>query len=630
MKRRMVLKMALTVMLSTFIYAGNALAAVWFVDNNALPGGNGLSWQTAFNTVQAGINAAALGDDVWVKQGTYRENIIMKDGVALYGHFIGTESSLTQRNLGDNTTVSILDGRQAGSVVTIDNCPSAATTVDGLTIQNGYGQNGGGIYCNNSSPTISNNVIKKNVVINRGSGISVRGSSSPVITNNTITENGTYTSGMEGGGIDLLYPDAAGTRVVHNVISRNNVWSSGGAGISLNGDAEIAYNVIVENSCRACDGAGIRGNGSSAAKIHNNFIARNSTAGSGGGMALFVYSATVTNNTITNNSAGSSAGLGGGGIALGGSVTLANNIISFNSDGIYLPYPDVPYLSHNNVFGNTNGDYLGVGRGATDVSADPLFVDNAVGNYHLRMASPCIDQGDNGAVDNAWIDIDGEPRISNEIVDIGADEFYVYDSTPPTTTMSLDGTLGENGWYWSDVVVTLIATDNGSGVARTEYSFDAGGTWNTYTGPFTVTSEGSTVIDYRSIDSAGNVEPYLWDEVKIDRIAPVVVVSGADPANGATNVSVNQTVTVTFSENVQEGTNFANIKLYRARINPSREVTTLNSVPPVPGNVLYIDPVANLNPLTIYRVVIPAGSVKDMAGHPLAADYPPYSFETAP
>jgi len=44
------------------------------------------------------------------------------------------------------------------------------------------------------------------------------------------------------------------------------------------------------------------------------------------------------------------------------------------------------------------------------------------------------------------------------------------DQTPPTTTIFYSGTLGNNGWYVSDVEVTLSATDNvgGSGVAETK------------------------------------------------------------------------------------------------------------------------------------------------------------------
>ncbi len=97
------------------------------------------------------------------------------------------------------------------------------------------------------------------------------------------------------------------------------------------------------------------------------------------------------------------------------------------------------------------------------------------------------------------------------------------DITPPTTTIALSGTLGNNDWYTSNVQVTLTATDNegGSGVKNTEYSFD-GTNWNAYTVPFTMTYEGTTTVYYRSTDNAGNVESTKSQTVNIDKTPPVI------------------------------------------------------------------------------------------------------------
>jgi hypothetical protein len=55
--------------------------------------------------------------------------------------------------------------------------------------------------------------------------------------------------------------------------------------------------------------------------------------------------------------------------------------------------------------------------------------------------------------------------------------------------------------------VTLAASDGagGSGVAGTEYSLD-GAAFRPYAGPFTVSSPGGHLVEYRSIDAAGNRE----------------------------------------------------------------------------------------------------------------------------
>jgi len=81
----------------------------------------------------------------------------------------------------------------------------------------------------------------------------------------------------------------------------------------------------------------------------------------------------------------------------------------------------------------------------------------------------------------------------------------IVDSTPSVTTTSLSGTLGNQGWYTSDVTISLSATDDMSGVNKTEYSFD-NATWTVYTAPFAVTTEGTTAVYYRSTDNAGNME----------------------------------------------------------------------------------------------------------------------------
>jgi hypothetical protein len=93
------------------------------------------------------------------------------------------------------------------------------------------------------------------------------------------------------------------------------------------------------------------------------------------------------------------------------------------------------------------------------------------------------------------------------------------DTTPPETTISLNGTLGFEGWYVSDVTVTLSATDDISGVAETAYSFD-GVTWITYTEPFTITTEGIITVYYNSTDNAGNVEATECEVIKIDKTPP--------------------------------------------------------------------------------------------------------------
>ena len=100
------------------------------------------------------------------------------------------------------------------------------------------------------------------------------------------------------------------------------------------------------------------------------------------------------------------------------------------------------------------------------------------------------------------------------------------DTSAPVTTASppLASTPTE-GWRNTPQTVTLVATDEGSGVAGTSYSIDDGPVLP-YGGPFTVSALGSHVVSYFSTDNAGNVEAQQTGYVNIDS-APVTTASPA-------------------------------------------------------------------------------------------------------
>lgn len=124
-----------------------------------------------------------------------------------------------------------------------------------------------------------------------------------------------------------------------------------------------------------------------------------------------------------------------------------------------------------------------------------------------------------GTLSTLRIDEDGDgdedfhlqPRVGDPVV---------FDATAPTTTHTLSGTEGKNGWFTSDVTVTLSATDEESGVAETRYSLDGGETWTTYTGPFTITQGNHTDMRYFSRNVHGVAEGVHPVAVAIDRTVP--------------------------------------------------------------------------------------------------------------
>ncbi|NTW80237.1 MAG: S8 family serine peptidase, partial [Geobacteraceae bacterium] len=140
----------------------------------------------------------------------------------------------------------------------------------------------------------------------------------------------------------------------------------------------------------------------------------------------------------------------------------------------------------------------------------------------------------------------------NEAWVIGSTPPPVVDTTPPTTTAGFTGTIGNNGWYTSDVQVTLSATDEpgGSGLDKTEYNIPTEfGYWRVYDAPFTISAERVTTGSYRSVDKQANTETAHNFTVSIDKAAPVTTISlnGTEGNNGWYKSDV--TVTLNASDN---------------------------------------------------------------------------------
>ena len=125
----------------------------------------------------------------------------------------------------------------------------------------------------------------------------------------------------------------------------------------------------------------------------------------------------------------------------------------------------------------------------------------------------------------------------------------VTDDTPPVSTATLVPPVPAGGWHNDTVVVTISATDDGTGVERIDFTTtfgsqpsadsDEGGQVDV-----TITDEGETGLSYFATDNAGNVEAPHSLTVRIDRTAPGITATRAPAANaGGWNSSA---VTVSF------------------------------------------------------------------------------------
>jgi parallel beta-helix repeat protein len=266
-----------------------APAATRYVKHDATGANNGTSWDNAYTTLQPAIAAATSGDEVWVAAGTYnptswpnggstdREmHFSLKNGVAVYGGFAGTETLLTERDPANNPV--ILSGDIGIQDDTEDNCyhvfyhPSGlnldvTAVIDGFTLADGRSNgssphdSGGCFYNDSSSPTVINCTFSYNMNYNAKGGCIYNLTSSPAITNCTFNNN-------NGGSGGCIYNDASSPAITNCTFSTNSATSQGGAIYNSTTSAPVIINGTFAGNTASGGGHGIYG-GSASLKVKN-------------------------------------------------------------------------------------------------------------------------------------------------------------------------------------------------------------------------------------------------------------------------------------------------------------------------------------------------------------------------
>ena len=187
-----------------------------------------------YETIQQGIDASTDGDTVLVQPGTYIENINFNGHNIVLGSLFLTT--------GDTTYISqtIIDGDSSGSARTFENGEDSNTRITGFTIREGSAMHGGGVFCESSNPTISNNIIILNTASSTGGGIYCNNSNS-IIRQNLIANN---TASASGGGIFCRDSDIS---IVDNCIINNISFSYAGGINSYSSNISATGNTISRN-----------------------------------------------------------------------------------------------------------------------------------------------------------------------------------------------------------------------------------------------------------------------------------------------------------------------------------------------------------------------------------------------
>ena len=460
------MKNLLTIILMLLITTSTLTAKTIYVKTDGSDSNNGNSWATAYQTLQKALENAVAGDEIWVANGTYKPTVKAGNGyqdrdmafvlvpdVKLYGGFVGTETSLSQRQLPPFGTPSatILSGTISGGnayhvVISVGNVGTAC--LDGFTIKGGkanetghitingsyvHRHSAGGIFIRSSSPTLTNVTISENEAKYYGGGIFTNNSLS-ILTNVTISGNkATDSSTGYGGG---MYNNSSSLTLTNVTINGNTSFYSGGGMRNWSDSSPILTNVIISGNSATHDNGGGMGNYDSSPTLTNVVISGN-FAKYAGAMYNYSSSPTLTNVTISGNRATSYNS--GGMCNYYSSPKLYNTIIWENNCGIiessssttyyYCLIQDIPAGGTGNL--NGTATYPNMFINAISDSQAPTIA----GNYRLAQGSPCIDAGNN-SYNTTSTDMAGNPRIYNSTIDMGA---YEYNNTAYSVSFNSQG-----------------------------------------------------------------------------------------------------------------------------------------------------------------------------------------------
>jgi predicted outer membrane repeat protein len=375
--------------MGAFEFQGNPVyPAIRYVKAGAK--GSGYSWGSASGDLQSAIDAPDV-EQVWVAAGTYTpqsivgtsdderdKSFVLQNDVMIYGGFRGTEATLADRPTDFTLHRSILSGdlyqddvqgniqgiNTYHVVISVNDVGTAE--LNGFTVRGGYtGKSGSG----------NVSLYGRSVSRERGGGISLV-ASSPKITNVIISGNIGYAGGA-------IANSAGSTPSLRNVLISDNTGDYGG-GIYNNASSPVFINVTVARN-KAIEtndqGVALRNVSNSYPKIFNSIIHGNTNVDG-----------------------------------------FVNNI--FNSGGV--TPTSIPEYMYSLVQGSNAGWSSFGTNGGHNIDGEPQFINSPEGDYRLLSNSAAVNGGNNGytiAGDNTLtVDLMGNPRIQNGIIDMGAFE----------------------------------------------------------------------------------------------------------------------------------------------------------------------------------------------------------------
>lgn len=338
---------------------------VYVDENSQATDPDGTSWATAFTSLQEALSKIECYEatQVWVADGTYTPtsgsdrtvSFELIGGVSLYGGFSGNESDVSERDYTVNVT--ILSGDIGTENDSSDNSyhvliGADSATIDGFTISGGYAVGhpdadgddtvrwhrlGGGMYNDNTSPTIANCIFSGNYADSGGAMYNYE--ASPAISDSTFSQNTANYGGA------ILFRKTTTSTIGNCRFEENSAeWRGGGIYIDYGANPVLSSCEFIANTTNGNGGAVYVDDRSSQLggtypEISSCSFTGNTATYRGGAVAIYntsteliVSDCTFSNNSVTDST---TTGTGGGAMACnaGGTLVLSNITYDGNSGG---------------------------------------------------------------------------------------------------------------------------------------------------------------------------------------------------------------------------------------------------------------------------------------------------------
>jgi hypothetical protein len=314
----------------------------------------------------------------------------LKNSVAIYGGFAGTETERGKRDWVANPTILSGDIGTAGDPtdnsyhVVRANQEDELAILDGFTITGGNANGdppddiGGGVYSRRGTPTLTNLVLKDNFAAFGGGGMANDANSKPTLTRVVLSNN----VSNDGGG---MYNTQSSPSLNDVIFSGNEAEAEGGGMYNSVSHPPLDRVTFTNNAAKY--GAGMF-NLESSPQMKNVTFSGNTAEDGGGGICNYSSSPNLTNVTLTGNQAGFGGGLYN---RYASNPVLLNTILWSNTpNDITSSVNSTPVITYSIIQGGFKGE--------GNLDAHPLLEDLAENGgftptHALQSGSPAIDAG---------------------------------------------------------------------------------------------------------------------------------------------------------------------------------------------------------------------------------------------